>query len=497
MRPSHYLSLWEEIKPDPTTGALQNLAQRIGLSFIDRYFYSDQFESGYIELLCEMSTEFSDSELNNIGANALFGIVIEQLCDDFEELQTETYNRLMCQVITFLRSRPECAELDIKLSGFGLASREQLYDRIESIRANGDRRRLPAIAPRKILLLSRVTIGADVAISSVFCQRLKQYFPAAEIVLIGSEKLEQVYAGNKDIRVEPLTYVRRSGLAERLNSWIDLHNIVQQEQQGLEPGEVLLFDPDSRLSQLGVLPLIKSEYYYYFNSRGKDSYPKKIPIAELANIWLGNVLGPGNFCYPGVWPEKNLLDQSRLSAEQAREQGVKNIITMNFGVGGNHRKKITGNFESELVVQLLQEPDTTIFLDLGFGEEERTASENILSAVKDAGLNAQQCSFEAINQLKDYTGVIGIECSIGEIASLIAASDEFIGYDSACQHISAALGKRTYTVFAGTTNIRFIRRWTACGPNISEIVYVDTLTHPPQYDTSDIVARLLDRRGLH
>ena len=168
---------------------------------------------------------------------------------------------------------------------------------------------------------------------------------------------------------------------------------------------------------------------------------------------------------------------------------------MNFGVGGNHRKKITGNFESELVVQLLQEPDTTIFLDLGFGEEERTASENILSAVKEAGLNVQQCSFVAINQLKDYTGVIGIECSIGEIASLIAASDEFIGYDSACQHISAALGKRTYTIFAGTTNIRFIRRWTACGPNVSEIVYVDTLTHPPQYDTADIVARVLDRRG--
>ena len=496
MRPSHYLSLWEEIKPDPTAEALQNLARRIGLSFIDRYFYSDQFESGYIELLCEMSTEFSDSELNNIGANALFGIVIEQLCDDFEELQTETYNRLMCQVITFLRSRPECAELDIKLTGFGLASREQLYDRIESIRANGDRRRLPATTPRKILLLSRVTIGADVAISSVFCQRLKQYFPAAEIVLIGSEKLEQVYAGNKDIRVEPLTYVRRSGLAERLNSWIDLHNIIKQEQQGLEPGEVLLFDPDSRLSQLGVLPLIESEYYYYFNSRGKDSYPKKIPIAELANIWLGNVLGPGNFCYPGVWPEKNLLNQSGVAAGQARRQGVKNIITMNFGVGGNHRKKITGKFESELVIQLLQETGTTIFLDLGFGDEERTASENILSAVKEAGLNAQQCSFEEIRQLQDHTGVIGVECSVGEIASLIAASDEFIGYDSACQHISAALGKRTYTVFAGTTNIRFIRRWTACGPNVSEIIYVDTLTHPPQYDTADIVARLLDRRDL-
>ena len=70
----------------------------------------------------------------------------------------------------------------------------------------------------------------------------------------------------------------------------------------------------------------------------------------------------------------------------------------------------------------------------------------------------------------------------------------FIGYDSACQHIGAALNVRTFTVFAGTNNARFIRRWHACGPNTSEILYVDTLSREHQIDTLELIERLQDLR---
>ena len=49
---------------------------------------------------------------------------------------------------------------------------------------------------KKILLLSRVTIGADVAITSIIIQRLANLFPDAEIVLIGGSKLDEIYGGN-------------------------------------------------------------------------------------------------------------------------------------------------------------------------------------------------------------------------------------------------------------------------------------------------------------
>ncbi len=500
MRPAHYRKQWLELRDAPQIDPLVHLARRTALSFLDRYLYSDHFDGDYIDLLCDMATYFDDDQLNNIGAGALFGRVIEQLCDDFEELQTETYNRLIAQVVAFLRKLPQCAELDQRLQQQGLYSRRQLYDRIESIRANSDRRRQLTVEPKKILLLSRVTIGADVAISSVFCQRLKQRFVHADIVLIGSEKLREVYAGQQNVRIQPLSYVRRGSLIERFNAWLSLLNLVEEEMSGYQEGEVLLFDPDSRLSQLGVLPLIDSDYYFFFNSRGKDSYPKKISIAELANLWLDTVLGPGQFCYPQVWPEHSKLEYASEAIVAMRRRGYEHIITINLGVGGNPRKKLSPEFEQQLVLSLLQQPSkeqptTAILLDLGFGTEERAASESILAKATENGIATTRCSYQELGGIENKYAIIGVECGIGEIASLIAASDEFIGYDSACQHISAALNKPTYTVFAGSNNVRFIRRWTACGPNISEIIYVDTLSHAQQYDASEIVERILDRRS--
>jgi ADP-heptose:LPS heptosyltransferase len=84
---------------------------------------------------------------------------------------------------------------------------------------------------------------------------------------------------------------------------------------------------------------------------------------------------------------------------------------------------------------------------------------------------------------------------VGEITALIALSDEFIGYDSACQHIAAAQKVKTYTVFAGTTNVRFIRRWKACGSDTSEIIFVDTISKDSHIDNADIIGRLLDLRS--
>ena len=59
-----------------------------------------------------MATGTANEELNQLASRALFGIIIERLCDDFEELQTETYNRLISQVVDFLRKLPEGAALD-------------------------------------------------------------------------------------------------------------------------------------------------------------------------------------------------------------------------------------------------------------------------------------------------------------------------------------------------------------------------------------------------
>ncbi|MEX2129976.1 MAG: glycosyltransferase family 9 protein [Pseudohongiellaceae bacterium] len=492
MRPEYYQDRWKEVSKSRDPEQIRSLAHRVAANFLERYFYSDEYNESYIDLLCRMATCYSDPALDQITSKILFSTVIERLCDDFEELQTETYNRVICQITGFLRTLAGGSALHQQLNKLQLVSHSQLYERIESIRLGPDEKLQADIKPRKILVLSRITIGADVAITTVITQRLALAFPAAEIVVLGNGKLEQVFGPAAKVRIREVDYARHGGLLERFNTWLSLFKDVEEELNGLGENEYVLLDPDSRLTQLGVLPLIPNSNYRFFNSRGKKEYPPKASISELTNLWLDNILGQGEFSFPRVW----LQPQPQQTASSLFEKlGDKHrVVTLNFGVGGNHRKMVPGSFESRLVVALLRQPATRIILDMGFGEEELQRSTTILAAVKMAGFKVSQTTFSLIDQLPSDFDLLGVQCSVGEIAALIEQSDEFIGYDSACQHIAAALGVKTYTVFAGTNNVKFIRRWHACGPNTSEILFVDTLTRDTWIDDDELIDRLLDLR---
>jgi ADP-heptose:LPS heptosyltransferase len=494
MRPEYYLNKWIPLKDSPDPGEISSLAERIASTFVDRYFYNDEYNSKYVDMLCDMATCFSDSMLNQISAKVLFGTIVERLCDDFEELQTESYNRLMCQVITYVRKLPQGRDIDERLNMLTIETEEQLYQRIESIRLSPDQKFPTEYKPQKAIILSRVTIGADIAITSIICQRVKQTFPDAEIVVVGNEKLKQIFCDKSKTRIAVLDYSRRGGLIERFNVWLDILDVIEQETKGLSEGEVIVLDPDSRLTQLGVLPIVDNKSYRFFNSRGKENYPLKASISELTNLWLNNVLGINEFYYPKVWPNLASMTQVSTFISKLNVSNNHNLITINLGVGGNFRKRIPGDFEIELVLALLSEPETRIILDMGFGDEERERSEKILASAAEKGFPVSNTGFQQLNTVDPTSRLIGVECGVGEIAAFITYSDEFIGYDSACQHIAAAQEVKTFTVFAGTNNVRFIRRWHACGPNLSEIIYVDTISKDKEIVNSEIITRLMDVR---
>ncbi len=247
-----------------------------------------------------MTTISRDAGLNSVAARALFSIIIESLCDEFEELQTETYNRVMTQVITFCRKLRPAKELDRCLNDFRVYSRNDLLERIKTIRMEAkslSRQR----DIKKILLLSRVTIGADVAVTSIIIQRLAELYPKAEMVLIGGGKLDEIYGGNPRIRLQKAEYERNGGLLERLSNWQLVLNIIQQELASCPLDNTILVDPDSRLSQLGVLPIIPPDHYYFFDSRSEVSFAANMSMAQLTNAWLDKVTGVNDFRYPGVW----------------------------------------------------------------------------------------------------------------------------------------------------------------------------------------------------
>ena len=462
---------------------------------MDAYLKDCHYESDYIDLLCEMTTFWEDPLRNGIAAKALFSIIIESLCDDFEDLQTETYNRVMAQVISFCRQLSAGAELDHSVNDFGLHSGKDLLDRIHKIRTFGQHLS-PQRHLKKIILLSRVTIGADVAITSIIIQRLARLFPDAEIVLVGSDKLRDIYGGNTRIKIQTVNYNRQGGLLERLDSWHHVLEIIQNEMNSEAAEHTILVDPDSRLSQLGVLPLISSDQYFFFDSRSDVSLNSRKSMAELTNSWLNQVTGTNDFCYSKVWLQKENVQAAKNIRDTLIQNGARRIFAVNFGVGGNPRKTLGGEFERRLLLTILQEPQTIILLDRGSGDAELNHTGSLMNSVKEKGYAVYDAKIDACPDLDTTQGIVGLETRIGEFAAIIDQSDEYIGYDSAGQHIAAAVETPCLTVFAGSNNMRFLRRWSAFGQNSCQIVHVDTLNDPKAVNIDDIIIRIMNERSI-
>ena len=474
--------------------ALHQLARQMAFSFTDRCFQRGLYEPAYIDLLCEMATFHGKPDLDNIASSALFALVVEKLCDDFEELPIELYSRLMCQVISFCRGLPAGRELDRALADFGLTSSDHLHLRAISTHSR-QYRHDPKQAPARIILLSRVTIGADVAILSVMVQRLQKLFPQAEIVLIGNSKLRSLFEGNSQVRLRELNYARRGGLFERFASWHAMLGILREEMPEAGEEEILVVDPDSRITQLGILPLLHADNCLFFNTRNHTQLATGRCMAELANDWMDAVFGISDFCYPTVWVPATLMDAARTRMDLLRACGARQIVTVNLGVGQNPRKRVSLEFEKRLLRALAAVPETVVILDRGFGADETQRCWQLMADVRHCGLAGLETRFADANFPELSHGVIAVECHIAEMAALIAHSDEYIGYDSACQHLAAAVKTPTLTVFAGSNNMNFVRRWSACGDTECRIVHVNTLADPQHVDIDEIIARIMQERA--
>jgi ADP-heptose:LPS heptosyltransferase len=124
-----------------------------------------------------------------------------------------------------------------------------------------------------------------------------------------------------------------------------------------------------------------------------------------------------------------------------RAAGARRVVAVNLGVGDNPRKRIGGDFERELVRGLLA-PGTALVLDRGIGEEQAR-----VGAIVDA------------LELAGRSDVLVYEGPVAPLAALIRKSDLYVGYDSAFQHIAAALGVPVVDVFADVPSPVFADRW--------------------------------------
>ena len=360
--------------------------------------------------LLELATSAAPAE----ASRALFTKLVERLGDLFERRLCDTYAHLFSEVIAYLR--PE------------LTARS-LIQRYQWIRVQ---RPAPKTV-QNIFVLSRVTLGADVAVTSVILDAVKKRYPQARIHLVGPRKNWELFAADPRIHHCPFTYGRSGTLRERLSA---------------SPyfAEGLVVDPDSRLSQLGLLSVCPEENYLFFESRSYGGEGTE-SLSTLTSQWAAETFGvEGASAYIAPVPEEDRAE-----------------VTISFGVGENQEKRIIDPFEERLVAALLDRGHK-ILIDKGAGGEETTRVNRVLTRFP---------------QIEFWQG------DYAPFASRIARSKFYIGYDSAGQHVAAACGVPVVSIFAGYVAERMFQRWHPTGKGSIEVVKV---TNP---DPATVLAQTL------
>ena len=412
-----------------------------------------------VELLCEINSH-PDANFSKSGLDALFPNLIEKLNDSFDPALCEIYDRVFAQVISFCRQLPEMKAFDEALSSFNLSDEYSLFHRKRNLVKKSHL--LSNVLPlKKILFLSRVTIGADVAITSVLIAQLKRVFPEAELVFLGSTKLRELYGGDERVRICEISYGRGATLNSRLLSWLSIIDVVNKELIGLNTDQFCIFDPDSRLSQLGLLPICKDDSnYFFFESRSFQS-DGHFSLGQLSSVWVNEICESLPLSFPFI----ALPEPTKSIGKVVTSHLNHPIISLSFGVGGNEGKRVNFDFEIELVRALLK--SYTVILDSGFSPTELTQSYELESVFSSDGMQVLRLSEDSYRQfpVKDLPNqqIIFWEGGIGSFAALISCSDQYIGYDSSGQHLAAALGVPVFTIFSDSSTDVFTQRWQPWG----------------------------------
>lgn len=364
-----------------------------------------------LDALIERALDDEDEFVARAATGALFKIVIEPLGDLFEPSLCEIYARLFSHVIS--RALPEYNPDDLLLR----------YRRVRQVR------RFPGGEVQSVFVLSRVTLGADVAVTSVSLAAAKQRFPDAQIYFVGPAKNAEMFTA--DPRVVPISvaYGRAGLLRQRLLAAAELQLAVDELSS-------IIIDPDSRLTQLGLIPICDDSRYYFFESRAFGGHTDAT-LPRLTGEWLTDVFDVNEPCpYAAPPPQGRIAD-----------------ITVSWGVGDNENKRMDDEFEYNVLSTLLSR-DCPILLDRGAGGEEAKRA-NVL--------------FERLGSPPNLHLHDG---SYASFASHILQSKLYVGYDSAGQHVAAAGGVPLVSVFTGFPCRRMLSRWRPTGPG-SRVVVVE------------------------
>ena len=430
------------------------------------------------------AADHADEVQRGAGLTALFAGVVEPLNDSFRPAGRDAYATIFGHIVWRVCARDPA--LAAALAGFGITDSAALMARYQAAR------RAVAVVPaevRRVVLLSRVTIGADVLLTTVALQRLHQRYPQAELVVLGDGKLTGLIGGLPGVRVRPLAYGRRGPLRERLSAWLTVLEAVRAEAPDL------VVAPDSRLDQLGILPVTTEPDRYLL---WENTLPEDRPAESLAaslDRWLVARLGLS--AGPRVLPCLAFDGPTAAVADRLKAAfGPAPLVAVKLDHGGNPAKALPRAAEVQILAALRQR-GWRILLDRGFGPAELASSDALLAEagwtavdLDDSGKGLGQAVADLAPGTLAAAPVIRVHGSIGGWAAALAACRLAISYDSVGHHLAAALGVPLVTAFTGHPDERFLAAWHPQGASPVTLVAIATAAKDDPAQWQRVIAAL-------
>lgn len=414
--------------------------------------------------------------------NAIFGEIVEPWADSFLPDACIQYVHFMSEVLYAPGS-----SVSGKLAELGYPKPESLrlrYRRLLEQPAAGlkfsedDRERM-----QRVILLSRVTLGADIAVVGTILGCARIAFWNAELVLLGPRKnIRLLGGGSRRVKRVELSYTRGGSLKQRLAAWLRVRSRVEALTAGLSPERWLVADPDSRLTQLGMLPVTSDDNYCFWESRS-EAVDDPTPIGIYAGVWskfLWQLWSWNEAAYP--WVDLDWRDSRKQDMMISRPK--RPIAAVSFGFGGRESKRLGDRFEDE-VLELLRTKGYRIILDCGAGEREEILVKRRVDAFKGSVRALPDSSWPPKHKRADLMPFKGTLLGFGSWAH---GADVFIGYDSAAAHMAAAVGVPVIDIFVGARSDLMRQRWTPTG--IQEILVIPA-------DSSDGSEGVLEKLTQH
>lgn len=392
----------------------------------------------------------------DMAVRALFLEIVEPLADSFEPAAAHAFVDAFAEVVDIARHHPDAAERAHAWLEAGPPA--------------------PIGQPTLVIVLSQVTLGAEVAITSTIVAGVLERLPHAEVLHVAPAALRGLFAGNPRVRFAPVSFERRGDLLTRLSAWPAAREVVQTATAGLAPDDWLVIDTDSRITQTNLLPLAPDERTRYFPKRTIEA-PSLEWLAELAGLWTEQLTGLSGRPLPQLWLPDEALDWAD-AVRAALDGHAEHWAVVNFGVGGNPAKRLGLAFEARLVRGLL-ERGIGVLLARGMSDAEYVGPDRLAAGQASSGVDLARLGAGEAPEALCKAGrrqLVLWQASTERMAALVAAADLHVGYDSQGQHVAAAvgtLGTLGLSVFVQTGGERFLRRWSSHGPGPTRILRVE------------------------